>query len=291
MNGSILNFCIPTLRPAGSELDPVGFVTCSLASVQTDAPGALPLLETLRHLLDRGGWVMGVLLLLSVVAITLCLERAWFWWRQRGGAARVRVLAAALRGGDQAALERAVARHGRRGAVLESFALALVTTGGGAATPSAVLEAADRVRPRMERFMPALSTIVTAAPLLGILGTVVGIIASFELLGDARLVTDPRQVSGGIAEALLTTQAGLIIALTVLFPYMAFRHRLDRELGRLDLLIAAAEEGAASRPSGALTPTPAPGGGSGSKDGVRTSGAGGPEAAARAPRDDVRARR
>ncbi|MFW5653588.1 MAG: MotA/TolQ/ExbB proton channel family protein, partial [Planctomycetota bacterium] len=189
-------------------------------------------------LLDRGGWVMGVLLIVSVIAIALCMERTWFWWRQRDSRSRAQVLAERLRQqGGRVLLER-----GRR-TVVDQFVQIMSKSGGGG-SPSAAMEAAEHVRPQMERFMAVLSTVITAAPLLGILGTVVGIISSFELLGDARLVTDPRQVSGGIAEALLTTQVGLIIALVLLLPYMLFRQRLDRELGRLDLLIAAAEEGA-----------------------------------------------
>ena len=87
--------------------------------------------------------------------------------------------------------------------------------------------------------MIALSTIITAAPLLGILGTVIGIISSFQVLSEQTAATDPRSVSHGIAEALLTTAAGLTIALVTLFPYMAFRGQIDRTLGRIELLAAA----------------------------------------------------
>ena len=72
--------------------------------------------------------------------------------------------------------------------------------------------------------------------MLGILGTVVGIIQSFELLGGDATITDPSQVSGGIAEALISTATGLVVALLALFPYMLFRSRQDRALGRLEVL-------------------------------------------------------
>jgi hypothetical protein len=91
--------------------------------------------------------------------------------------------------------------------------------------------------------MVSLSTIITAAPLLGILGTVTGIIKSFNLLGEQSALTDPRNVAGGIAEALLTTALGLVIALVALFPYMIFRGQSDRSVGRMESLIAAAQEG------------------------------------------------
>ena len=70
------------------------------------------------------------------------------------------------------------------------------------------MEAVELQRPRIDRFMVALSTIITAAPLLGILGTVLGIIQSFRLLGEQSVLTDPSDVAGGIAAALLTTALG-----------------------------------------------------------------------------------
>ncbi|MCP4833610.1 MAG: MotA/TolQ/ExbB proton channel family protein, partial [Phycisphaera sp.] len=104
----------------------------------------------------------------------------------------------------------------------------------------------EEIRPRFERGLLLLSTIVTAAPMLGILGTVIGIIRSFELLGGDATITDPNQVSGGIAEALITTAAGLVVALLALFPYMLFRGRQERALGRLESLATAAITGFAS---------------------------------------------
>jgi len=80
---------------------------------------------------------------------------------------------------------------------------------------------------RMGRFMGALDTMITVAPLLGILGTVIGIIDSFEVLGSAG-IDDPRAVTGGIAQALITTAAGLAIAIFAVFPYNYFRSRLRR---------------------------------------------------------------
>jgi biopolymer transport protein ExbB len=122
------------------------------------------------------------------------------------------------------------------------------------------VEAVEAQRPRFDRFMVTLSTIITAAPLLGILGTVFGIIQSFNLLGEQTTLTDPRAVSVGIAEALLTTALGLIVALLTLFPYMIFRGQVDRAMGRLESVIAAAQQGAGSAAKsesadGAKTPT------------------------------------
>ena len=78
-----------------------------------------------------------------------------------------------------------------------------------------------------------LDTVITSAPLLGILGTVLGIIDSFELLA-ARSDVDPLAVSGGVSEALITTATGLVIALLVIFPYNVFRARLRIRLESLE---------------------------------------------------------
>ncbi|CAE7757675.1 unnamed protein product [Symbiodinium sp. CCMP2592] len=90
------------------------------------------------------------------------------------------------------------------------------------------------IRPSMEARNWILSVIVGAAPLLGILGTVVGIIESFDLLGQAAGVSDPTIVAGGIAEALYTTASGLTIALLALFPAAYFKARANTSLSRLD---------------------------------------------------------
>jgi len=194
----------------------------------------------LATLLDKGGWVMGPLLVLSVIAITLCIERMWFWWHtQRFGLSgnRLTNLVSLLRAGQ---FEKVAPIISNDKTVYGWFIRHLIKFGW---TESVAVEAVETLRPRLERFMPALSTIITAAPLLGILGTVSGIIGSFQLLGESRLVTDPREVSGGIAEALLTTEVGLIIALVTLFPFMLYRARIDRTLAKLEMLIAAGQHG------------------------------------------------
>src|SRR3989338_4500378 len=87
--------------------------------------------------------------------------------------------------------------------------------------------AADDEIDRMKRGMAILDTIITFAPLLGILGTVTGIIASFDFLGQAG-IEDPKAVTGGIAQALITTATGLTIALATIIPYNYFVVKLEK---------------------------------------------------------------
>ena len=94
--------------------------------------------------------------------------------------------------------------------------------------------------------MPTLSTIITAALMLGILGTVTGLIHSFRILAEESGVTDPREVSPAIGEALLTTAVGLGVSIVVLFVYNAFRAQVDRPLSRFEVLAEAARRNSRS---------------------------------------------
>ncbi len=85
--------------------------------------------------------------------------------------------------------------------------------------------AAEEIK-RMRRFMGVLDTMITVAPLLGIFGTVIGIISSFEILGSAG-IEHPETVTAGIAQALITTAAGLGIAILSVFPYNYFNSRVE----------------------------------------------------------------
>jgi biopolymer transport protein ExbB len=78
----------------------------------------------------------------------------------------------------------------------------------------------------LERFLNTLGTIAGITPLLGLLGTVTGIIKAFNAIQEGG-IGDPRALSGGIAEALITTAAGLIVAIPALFAYRYLRGKVD----------------------------------------------------------------
>ena len=92
----------------------------------------------------------------------------------------------------------------------------------------------------MKRYLSVLDTIITAAPLLGILGTVSGIIISFDLLGDAG-IEDPKAVTGGIAQALITTATGLSIAIVTLLPYNALTRKVEKVTRHIEQLVTCYE--------------------------------------------------
>jgi biopolymer transport protein ExbB len=186
-------------------------------------------------LMQRGGPVMWPLLALSVLAVTLGAERVWFFLRTNhpGRLERASQMASLLRKGDDETARRMAAVDA---SVYGDVVLRVTAE---ASTEAAIMDAVESQRRRLERFMPTLSTIITAAPMLGILGTVLGIISSFEILSHQTATTDPHSVSQGIAEALITTAAGLVIALVTLFPYNALRAQIDRTISRIELLAAA----------------------------------------------------
>ncbi|MFN3786609.1 MAG: MotA/TolQ/ExbB proton channel family protein [Thiothrix sp.] len=89
-----------------------------------------------------------------------------------------------------------------------------------------VEEAGRHVVHELERYLPALGTIVTIAPMMGLLGTVLGMIGVFSAINAAG-VGDPQQMAGGISEALITTVAGLLIAIVTLVFERYFKAKVD----------------------------------------------------------------
>lgn len=153
--------------------------------------------------LERGGPVMWPLLFVSLVALTFVIERAMFWGREGRRKAHHVVRAA-----------REELRQSTSGTVhLETLV--------------------DGEQRRLEARMAIFDTIIAAAPMMGILGTVLGVIGAFQALA-IESAPDPMAVTGGISEALISTASGLIIALSVLFPFNYFRTRLGTRLAELE---------------------------------------------------------
>lgn len=177
------------------------------------------------QLMTSGGPVMYPLFACSLLVLFVVVERSLFWAGIRRGhdpALLDEVLELCRRGEWEAVRERVkgsrdfVVRILVTGIVHREFSLARAMEAA----------AAEQIR-RMSRFMSLLDTMITVAPLLGIFGTVLGIINSFDMLGAAGL-DNPRAVTGGIAQALITTAAGLAIAIFSLFPYNYFNSRIRK---------------------------------------------------------------
>jgi len=182
------------------------------------------------QMLAKGGPVMVPLVICSVVALAVVIERLQFWWRHGDLRAAERALELAERGKVDEALE--VARTSRA-------AVARVVAAGLAerqAPPASAMEAAAQAEMgRLRTYLPVLDTIVTLSPLLGLLGTVTGMIAAFGILSTSGM-NQPHAITGGVAEALIATAAGLAVAIATLVPYNYFLARAERAMDAMERL-------------------------------------------------------
>lgn len=101
----------------------------------------------------------------------------------------------------------------------------------------AIIDAGERVANSLRRYLRLINGIATVSPLLGLLGTVLGMIQAFDALASADAASRPETlIASGISEALLTTAAGLSVAIPALIAYLWFVGRVDRLVMELDAL-------------------------------------------------------
>jgi biopolymer transport protein ExbB len=179
----------------------------------------------MREFFISGGPVMYPLLLCSMMVLTVVIDRLIFWFRvdlNRNRPLVDEILELSRKGDWEGVRTRTLQNR--------DYVVRILVTGilhrEFSMTKAMESAAADEIR-RMRRFMGVLDTMITVAPLLGILGTVTGIISSFEMLGSTG-IEHPQAVTAGIAQALITTAAGLGIAILSVFPYNYFNSRVDR---------------------------------------------------------------
>ena len=191
--------------------------------------------RTLDLMLRAGSsWVLYLLLGLSLAAVAIMLERLWFFARER----RPRqALEAALRilhtAGAPAALRSLAGAPSMEAAVVRAC-LSHAADG-----PAAVEEhkagAIERERARYEQRLAFLGTLGNNAPFVGLFGTVLGIIRAFhDLAGSSMQGT--QAVMAGIAEALVATGVGLMVALPAVAAYNAFTRHVERATSAAEAL-------------------------------------------------------
>ena len=176
------------------------------------------------ELFISGGPVMYPLLACSLVVLTVIIERTLFWVqsdRRRDQALVDEVLELCRIGAWDKVREKVAGSSDYLIRILISGILHRDFS----MSKAMEAAAADEIK-QMRRYMGVLDTMITAAPLLGILGTVIGIILSFESLG-AGGIEHPETVTMGIAQALITTATGLSIAILTVFPYNYFNSRVE----------------------------------------------------------------
>ncbi|MEN9815244.1 MAG: hypothetical protein RLZZ412_1226 [Verrucomicrobiota bacterium] len=220
----------------------------------------MPLANIVVETFLKGGPIMWPILACLVVALATVAERVLYWRKVRRLRAEP-VFAEAL--GD--------VRLGRFGPVWERtrdatspFLVALrAGLANGRAEPVTAMQlSAEETLEEAGARQWLLSTIVTLAPLLGLLGTVIGIMGSFQFIGSEQLAV--AKVSGGVGEALIATAAGLGIAIVCLIPHnyfhrrvQALRHDLEQAVNQAEVALKAAA--AAGQPVGEFQPETAAG--------------------------------
>ncbi len=172
----------------------------------------------------KGGFMMYPLLLSGLIALTVVIER-WLVMKFRLStpAGLVTEIMSSIRSGrgNQAIQERLSTIDSPVASVLAA----------GVKDDNATfeeIEIAMQIRaeiwvPQLEKRLDILDTIITAAPLMGLLGTITGMMASFKVLSENG-VNEPNAITGGVAEALIATATGLVIALVCLMAYNYFNH-------------------------------------------------------------------
>ncbi|CAB3802949.1 MotA/TolQ/ExbB proton channel family protein [Paraburkholderia fynbosensis] len=180
-----------------------------------------------------GGWVIYPLTVLAVAGLAIILDKAYSLHRFAAIPARIDDLIEAPVV-DFAQTRAQIAALPERHA-LRSFA-APILEGGNAPIwwiESRAETAAQHIERALNRGLWLLETIVTAAPLLGLLGTIIGMMHSFRLIGGQGVV-NPTGVTGGVAQALIATAIGLLIALVVLFAFNYFSRRVGELLDHFE---------------------------------------------------------
>jgi len=171
----------------------------------------------------KGGPVMAPLLGCSIFALTVVIER-WLYWRRIGDRRLAETLLELVERGE---LSRAAESTQQADAPLVRVIASGIAHRN--AVTKALEVAAQKEVPVLKRRLTILDTIITLAPLLGLLGTVTGMIGSFGIMSQAG-IGQPHAVTGGVAEALIATIAGLAVAI----PALACNNFLAGRLAKLE---------------------------------------------------------
>ena len=197
-------------------------------------------------LFAAGGPIMWPILLLSFVAITVIVERLLFIFRENASS-EPEVVQKMLESVEHRDIEGAVAL-GKKSNDFVARILVYSLTNKEFSLSNAFVRASSQELARFTQGMATLDTCITAAPLLGLLGTVTGMMRTFGSLGGGDIGAATGAITGGVAEALIATMCGIFIAVTCLLPYNYVnarteqaKHEIADASNALELLIKKSE--------------------------------------------------
>ncbi len=178
------------------------------------------------EIIKAGGPVMWPIITLSIIAAAILLERLWSLQDERVIPKELTEKVWKLVESGQLT-DKHVAALGQNSALGQILAAGLASRHRGREHIKEAIEDTGRhVVHELERFLNMLGTIAAVSPLLGLLGTVIGIITAFNAITQQG-VGDPKMLSGGIGQALIATAAGLIVAIPSLMGYRYLRGKVD----------------------------------------------------------------
>ena len=196
--------------------------------------------ETAWNMIKHGGPTLVVLIACSIFTVTLIIERFTFYRSSLGNSADMlaKIKQASTLSEALSAIEHAPGVAGR------VFRMAIQSARDGYSLPEIERLVEGEVTKELiglEKFLPQLDSMVTMCPLIGLLGTTVGMIRSFSIVAAIGM-SDPTKLAGGISEALVNTATGLAVAIPALFAYNYFTGKkeailMDMEKGLSELMV------------------------------------------------------
>ena len=189
---------------------------------------------TMLDLFYKGGPLMYPILLCSVLALAIFIERLWTFWGLQRGAVNLSLEVETLVRNNHVVEALAICQS-RRTMLSSIFSVALNAAGRPRGhVKTLVEEVGSRYSSTLDRYLGLLGTIATITPLLGLLGTVLGMIRAFNQL-SLHGVGSPATLGGGISEALITTATGLAVAIPTILLHKYLTSRADNLSDRLEI--------------------------------------------------------
>ena len=192
-------------------------------------------IQELIHIAGVSGGILYVIIFILLVALVIIIDRTWYLAKIVRQGELIAHTVLETEGVDRDALMDLAVRTAKypQGAVLE-VALKYPEVKDPVRLADLIEETILLQAPRIDRGLWALDTLVTLGPLLGLLGTIVGIFEAFKVLGAAD--TAPTKVTGGVAEALVATAAGLFVAIIGLVFFNGLNNRVRLILHQMEAI-------------------------------------------------------
>lgn len=184
---------------------------------------------------DGGPFIMSAIILCSIIAVTITLERFFYYKKINIGTDKL--LARIAKAISLNHYEEVLTICDSKPTPVTNLVKAGIThrTEGETAIQDAIKDAASLEIPKLEKFLTTLGSIASIAPLLGLLGTVMGNMETFGVIGTGAALGNMEQLAQGISKALLTTAFGLIVAIPTTVVYNHYTNKVNNMILKLEI--------------------------------------------------------